>query len=236
MTKNIITSILNAFYHVLFIIIFLFYTYEPTTSFYVFAAIVIVAALYPIVQWMSGIYQHVVIRSYFVKKDLLYRVFPLLALLVTYPFKDNDYLSFFVPYILFFSMLLFFIPVFLRFMELTFIMPITVLKHLMSINNTVPTPLSVPYIMGLNWKSLNEFIKQFTNLSHYVIDDCKIDKEFFNIYSGGRTFQFNHEKSYFMVDGLVVIPKLILTMQDEYKTKLFEMNDEQLDLIKMIAI
>lgn len=236
MIKNIAISFLNAFYHVLFIIIFLFYAYEPNTSFYVFAAIAGAIALYPVVQWVFGIYQHVLVRSYFIKKDLLYRVLPLLSLLLMYPFKDSDYLSFFCPYILFFSILLFFIPVFLRFMDLTFIVPITVLKHLMSIKNSVLTPLSVPYIMGLNWKDLNEFIKKFTNLSYYVIDDCKIDKEFFNIYSGGRTFQFNHEKSYFMVDGLVVIPNLILTMQDEYKTKLFEMNDEQLDLIKMISI
>jgi hypothetical protein len=90
--------------------------------------------------------------------------------------------------------------------------------------------------MGLNWKSLNTFIQQFTNVSYYVIDDCKLDIDILNIYSCGRQIFLNHEKNYFILDGIVINYATAIAMQEEYKCKLFEMTDDELELMKMLAI
>lgn len=232
MKKNIIISIFNSFYYFLFVMVFLFFNYEDVSSFYVGAILFILGAVYPIVKWIVGVYQHVFIRSYFSKYDFFYKVLPFILLVTGYYFKNNETFSFIIPYILLFSFILFIIPIFVHHMNLMFVIPIKFLKNHFSMNN----PVTIPSVMGLNWKSLNTFIQQFTNVSYYVIDDCKLDIDILNIYSCGRQIFLNHEKNYFILDGIVINYATAIAMQEEYKCKLFEMTDDELELMKMLAI
>jgi hypothetical protein len=232
MKKNIIISIFNSFYYVLFVIVFLFFNYEDSSGFYVGAALFMLGATYPIIKWIIGVYQHVFIRSYFSKYDFFYKFLPFILLAICYYLKNNEAFSFIIPYILLFSFILFIIPIFVNHMNLMFVIPLKFLKNHFSMNNSV----TIPFIMGLNWKSLNTFIQQFTNVSYYVIDDCKLDRDILNIYSCGRQILLNHEKNYFILDGIVINYATAISVQEEYKCKLFEMTDEELELMKMLAI
>ena len=129
MIKNILTSAINAFYYLIFSIVFLVFTYDPTFNFYSFSSFLLIVSLYTIIQWFVCLHQHVLIRAYFIKKDIFYRLTPLLLLLLAIPFKDNDSISYTTPYLAF---IIFAIPVVLKIFEIYFTFPMKILKCIIS--------------------------------------------------------------------------------------------------------
>lgn len=232
MIKNISISAINAFYYLIFSIVFLVFTYEPTFNFYFFSSFLLIASLYTVIQWFVCLHQHVLIRAYFLKKDIFYRLTPLLLLLLAFPFKDNDYISYTTPYLAF---IIFVIPVFFKTFELYFTFPMKILKFIMN-QLAVNTIFSFDNNIRFNWTDINEVVKSTTNLSYYIVDNCYFNNEYITIYSSGKEVEFNYGAKHFLLDGIIVSADVIHKMQDEYQLNLFDMNDEQLELIKMIAI
>lgn len=236
MIKNVTISILNAFYYLIFSVAFLIFTYEPSNySFYFFAILLIISTLYPIIQWSVSLYQYVLIRAYFTKKDIVYKFFPILLLLFAWVFNTTDSIQLFVQCSTYLAFILFVVPFFIKSFEITFTYPMKMLKNIMSqVNGSVM--FSSPNIIKFNWNAVNDITKKITNSSYYIVDNCNFDLGSISIFSGGKKIQFNYENSQFVVDGISISSSIVMDMQNEYHLKLFDMNDEQLELIKMIAI
>lgn len=226
-------SSLNAFYYFIFSIAFLIFTYEPSNySFYFLAILLIISTLYPIIQWSVSLYQHVLIRAFFTKKDIVYKLSPILLLLFAWAFNTKDSMQLFVQCSTYLSFILFVVPLFLKSFEITFTYPMKMLKN--QVNSSVM--FSSPNIIKFNWNVVNDMIKKITNSSYYIVDNCNFDLGSINIFSGGKKIQFNYENSQFVVDGISISSSVVMDMQNEYHLKFFDMNDDQLELIKMISI
>lgn len=232
MIKNIAISAINAFYYLIFSIVFLLFTYEPSFNFYFFSSCLVIASLYTVIQWFVCLQQHVLIRAYFLKKDIFYRLVPLLLLLLAYPFKSNYYVLYITPYLSFF---IFVIPVILKSIELSFTYPMKVLKNIMN-QLAVNTIFSFENSVRFNWNNINNIVKNITKISYYIVDNCYFNNECITIYSCGKQIEFNHVKKHFVVDGIIVSSDVIYRMQEECQLNLFDMDDDQLELIKMLAI
>jgi len=90
-----------------------------------------------------------------------------------------------------------------------------------------------------NFDALRDYIKNYTNNEYYIIreklpkDESNIE---FKIYSNNKIILFNYIKESFVIDGCLIDEKDINHFQSEYSKKLFEMNDQELETIKMWSI
>lgn len=227
MLKYFTISFVNAVYYPFFMVLFALYHYEPNLEFYVSAGVMILLFSYPLLKWITNLNEHVLFRAYFVKSDILFKLIPSLILLLCPLFKD-DINPLLYPYILVVPYFLVLIHLMFKFVYLAILAPTLI------INNAAT--FSFTGIMGVNSIKLNKFIQQFTDAFYFIIDDGYTHENTMTVYSLNTSVIFNYHYDFFAIDGIIVNSHTILTMQDEYKKLLFQMSDDELETIKMLAV
>lgn len=243
MIKNLFISIFNSFFYLLFVILALILAYNPTyeskpnynSEFYQFLVAMIFFTLPPIYTFIKYIRKRIIVKASFPFSYFYLRIIPLF-LIVGLISIDNffpelfgnldDYTNNFVHAVGIFILFVWFIlKYFIHIMKI----PMMLVLYIAHPKN----PLD--FFSPFQFELLNELIEHVIVEDYYIIDNCK-DSDFVSIYSNNKIIKYNHIKDLFLIDNINASYETIFAIQDEFNKNLFEMNEDELSIIKMMSI
>lgn len=242
MIKYLMISTVNTFFYLLFFS-FVFMCFDSDFSFLNYSSSLFIMCGFLIVlgiPWINGLYKNVIKNAYFKKKDILLKIIPMIVVVTYFIFKQTNYDNIIVSnlfkYLLYLAVLLQFIVFYDLLKNKTDIIERS--TYLMETNNKHLTT-DEHNLLGFDYLILNNMIKNYTNKKFYIIEDKNsIDYKdiTFMIISGTSSFRFSYPHLMFMFDDKLISQESILSLQKEYKKFLFDMNDEELDILLMVQI
>lgn len=223
MKTKILISIFNSFFYLLYSIPIFIYLYEPSFQFFLIFTLHFVVTLFSIIKWIIGFNQNIFINSYFTNYDILGKIIPLLLLLAVFIFPDNKDkiigLSFVIVW--------FFICITLG-VGLFFSSTILIIK--------AAKGQDLFQLYGVEWEHVFKMLNSCTSGNYFIFDTPYVKEYRFEIFSNHKNITLNCNDLFFIIDNIYIYYSLINSMQIEYNKKLFDMDDKEIDILKMISI
>lgn len=223
MIKRFAISIFNSFFYLGFLLFNIVLTYKETAEFIITAIIFIGFALIPVAGFIFHLQNRRIFNSYLSWKDIFYKIVPICLIILSFLVYEYKKLiisitSLYILLIIFFEMCMF--------IFFTTTMAIyRVIDNLYTFN-----------LYGYDWKELKPTFELFTSKPYYVYD-CKQSKDgVFEINSSDKTYCFNCKENNFILNNNIITKKTVLQFQEDYKKKLFDMSQSELDVITMWSI
>lgn len=223
MIKRFAISFFNSFFYLVFLIFNIVLTYKETTEFIITAIIFFILSLIPVAGFIFHLKNRRIFNSYLSCKDIFYKIVPMCLMILSFVIYEYKKLiisitSLYIAPIIFFEMFMF--------IFFTTTMAIyKVIDNLYTFNS-----------YGYDWKELKPTFELFTSKPYYVYD-CKQSKDgFFEINSSDKTYCFNCKENNFIMNNNIITKNTVLQFQEDYKKKLFDMSESEIDVITMWSI
>lgn len=240
MIKYLAISVFNSFYYLLLSYLVLLNYKANGQEYYTVAAIVYGAALIPVIVWMNGIHKRIIVKAYFSKIDLIFKISILSIPLLFISFEYFDYNN-----SIFFNMLkvLFFV---LLCAKLVSLYPTSRIKadiicqstQFIQSNNT-HLYLDNNNLFGIDYIFLNNMIDRYTDHIFYIVEYKKnIDYRnvSYLVVSGKTIHVLSYSNLKFILNDKIIDTNNIDSLQQEYKKSFFNMTKNELEVLEMMQI
>lgn len=223
MIKRVAISIFNSFFYLVFLLFNIVLTYKESTEFIITAMCFLSLTLIPIARFIFNLRNNCIFHSYLSWKDVFYKIVPIFLMILSFIIYEHQ--KFIVSIANFYIMLI------ISFEMFMFIFFTTTTEIYKVVDNVYTF-----HLYGYDWKELNTTLELFTSKPYYIYD-CKQSKDgLFDINSADKTYSFNCKENNFIMDNNIITKKTVLQFQEDYKKKLFDMSQYELDVITMWSI
>ncbi len=240
MFKYLAVSTVNAFFYVIFYF-FVFLCLDINLKVFIILSVIIGGlSLIPVILWMNGLYLNIIKNAYFLKRDIVFKLIPLIIVFFYYILRsinyDNDFILNLFEYLFFFSILSQVVILYDFFKNTMSI--IERANQLVKANNKhVNTDEN--NLLGFDYFLLMNLIIRYTNKKFYIVENTNnIDYKniSYMVLSGNRFLTVSYSKLMFIIDDKLITHESIYSLQQEFKKFLFDMDDNELDVLKMMQI